>query len=228
MTEISNSSPSRFGHKTSGRLAFTLIELLVVIAIIAILVAILIPVLSKARESAQRTACVSNLRGIGVGMKLYANEHNGDSPTKGGGPLDNGDSFFIWLGYATYLGRLYDGGYVPDYNTFYCPGQMVKEGSWFDIYGRTQFHKDDWRKETRILSTYVQRPQVIATEARREGSHAVAACCRENGNLIPHLASGKNVLYYDGSVRWLAGHEDNNFRWFAPETREFWEAADAN
>jgi len=55
---------------------FTLIELLVVIAIIAILAAILFPVFARARAKARQSACLSNMKQIGLAMIMYASDHD--------------------------------------------------------------------------------------------------------------------------------------------------------
>src|ERR1051326_153956 len=70
-----------FSMKRAEKTGFTLIELLVVIAIIAILAAILFPVFAQAREKARAPACLSNLRQVGLGLQMYAQDYDEVLPT---------------------------------------------------------------------------------------------------------------------------------------------------
>jgi prepilin-type N-terminal cleavage/methylation domain-containing protein len=57
--------------------AFTFIELLVVLAVIVILTALLLPALASTANGTLRTQCLNNLRQLGVGSTLCANDNNG-------------------------------------------------------------------------------------------------------------------------------------------------------
>jgi prepilin-type N-terminal cleavage/methylation domain-containing protein/prepilin-type processing-associated H-X9-DG protein len=96
--------------KRSG--AFTLIELLVVIGIIALLIALLVPVLGKARRSAKRTVCLSNLRQIGSAIHVYAHANNGAIPFGPKAPVFSPTNFYPRTGNVTSLISLENGDLV--------------------------------------------------------------------------------------------------------------------
>ena len=119
---------------------FTLIELLVVIAIIAILVAMLLPALVGAQKSAQRTACLNNLRQLNIAWNLYSGDNADGLVLNGYGSAEQLGDNRMWvlggthLDLDTFTNRLFlIGGkyaaftpYIQSAATYRCPGDRSR------------------------------------------------------------------------------------------------------
>lgn len=98
------------------RLGFTLVELLVVIAIIAVLAGILLPSLARARNLANRTYCLSQLRQIAAATRMYADVYKGLLP----GPHGITDPPSSQA-YSVERGTLWTAGILKEKRVWLCP-----------------------------------------------------------------------------------------------------------
>lgn len=95
--------------RAGRRLAFTLVELLVVVAVSAVLVAMLVPALAKARHSARRTVCLSNVKGTMTAIQAYAVDNNGCIPYGPNAPPPSPSNLYPVTGMVTSQLSLSDG-----------------------------------------------------------------------------------------------------------------------
>lgn len=119
--------PDRSAAKRA-RTAFSLIDLLVSMAVVAVLIALLMPSLSSIREAARRVVCASNVRQIGLGIAMYADDDKGLLPYTKFANVNRShaesqsmvilrDAPQTWDG----LGLLYSAEYLDASGVFYCP-----------------------------------------------------------------------------------------------------------
>lgn len=110
-------------YKRYTQKAFTLIELLVVIAIIAILAAILFPVFAQARESARMTSCLNNMRQLGLGLQMYAQDSDETFPSIYAGYDQN----YKYIGHEGWMWKNAIAPYLKNKGIFRCPSNPVSD-----------------------------------------------------------------------------------------------------
>lgn len=134
--------------KIDGNKGFTLIELLVVISIISLLVAILLPALAKARESARRVQCLTNVRQLGVAEHTFLVNHNDILPISGSYSWPMKGEMSAWA---------------------------VSQGT--DTYSQFAMLIVDYANGTRDLATWgANPPKVLRCPSRQKIGPSYAAC----------------------------------------------------
>jgi len=172
----------------SGR-AFTLIELLVVIAIIAVLASLFLPVLGRAQRGARSTACLSNLRQIGLALDLYVHDNNNRLPSCAPLPSVNTNLPSLALVLAPYL-KTKAIFQCPEDRTLFPTEQTSYEWSSF-LNGASYDAPQDWSLATKAIVEMLF------------GGRINTPLCADAKAFHPAggLWAGKNALYFEGRVQ---------------------------
>ena len=163
--------------------AFTLVEVLVVISVIGILAALLLPVLGKAKEQGRATACLSNLRQLGIGLQLYVQDNENRLPVMYDAPFPTNIASTNLTVEAVLV------PYVVSSNLFRCPSDK-------ELFERT---KSSYSWNVLVNGQNADRMQVFTLQF---DPHQIPLLFdKEAFHRARGESRGVNYLYADGRIQ---------------------------